>query len=347
MRFDRVHQQRHGRNQRAQKALHCLIVPVFRHRAVHVGKLRVQPDALGDQLVVAQHRQHVFDLVKPAARDCVFPQPHGQRHQPPGQPGLFHAHQRIAALDIVHIRHTQRRDFVRVHQVLRGKERVLRENLVVRRKAQAVFLDHAAAIELAPRLLTVPVRHPVPVKIIGEAEPVHIDRFAFKAQIRPLRLSVHNQRIVVEHLLRAGLVRRADGFLQPLRRDVIVRIDERDILAPRDLQPRVARGGQAAVLLVNLADAAVPLRIRLHDRRAAVLRAVVDQDQLEIIKRLREDAVQAPGQIRLHLIDRHDHAHAAHPNTLLTHRYTIIQIDYTIRYKRVARASPGRKAAAN
>ena len=257
---------------------------------MHVGKLRVQPDALGDQLVVAQHRQHVFDLVKPAARDCVVPQPHGQRHQPPGQPWLFHAHQRIAALNIVHIRRVKRRDFVRVHQVLRGKERILREDLVVRRKAQAVFLNYAAPVELAPRLLPVPIRHPVPVEIVGEAEPIHVDRLAFKAQIRPLRLSVHNQRIVVEHLLRAGLVRRSDGFLQPLRRDVIVRIDERDILASRDLQPRVARGGQSAVLLVNLADAAVALRIRLHDRRTAVLRAVIDQDQLEIIKRLREDA---------------------------------------------------------
>ena len=131
-------------------------------------------------------------------------------------------------------------------------------------------------------------------------------------QIRALFLIINHERIIIEHLLGAGFIRRTHGVGQPIRRGIVVRIDKGDILAARHVKTCIARRRQAAVFLMHLADAAIALGIRLHDRRTAILCAVVDENQLIIGERLREDTVQASGQIRLNLINRHDHTHPAH-----------------------------------
>ena len=199
-----------------------------------------------------------------------------------------------------------------MQQVHRRKQRVLGKDFVIGRIAQAVFLDHAAAIELAPRLLSVTVRHPVLIEVVGQTKLVKVDHLAGERQIRCVRAIFIDQPIVEEHLLRARFIRRAHGVLQQRRLHRIVRIDERNVLSARYVKPRVSRGGQAAVLLVQQADTRVPRRVSVHDGRATVTCAVIHQNQLEIPEGLRQDAVKTRRQIGLHLIHRHNHAYPAH-----------------------------------
>src|SRR5581483_3022295 len=93
-----------------------------------------------------------------------------------------------------------------------------------------------------------------------------------------------------------------DGEL--VREDDVVRVDERDELALRDLDPRVSRRRRAAVLLPEIADLGKGLR----DLAAAVGRAVVDDDHLERLVLKGEDALERLAQERLRVVDRDDDA---------------------------------------
>ena len=159
---------------------------------------------------------------------------------------------------------------------------------------------------------------------MGQSELIQIDGFIPHGQIRALRPILRHEAIIINHQLRARPLRRGHRVRQHRRLNRVVRIDQRDILAPRDVQPRVSRRGKAAVRLVHLTDARVLRGVFRHDSRAVVLRAVIHQNQLKILESLRKDAVKAPRQIRLHLIDRHDHTDAAHSFSSTPARYRAI-----------------------
>ena len=211
-----------------------------------------------------------------------------------------------------------------MHQIHRRKQRILGKNLVVRRIAEVMPLDDVAPIQAAPRLLPVHIRHPVAIKIIGQPELIQIDGFIPHGQIRALRPVLRHKAVIINHQLRARPLRCGHRVRQHRRLNRVVRIDKRDILAPRDVQPRVSRRGKTAVRLVHLTDARVLRGVFRHDSRAVVLRAVIHQNQLKILEGLRKDAVKAPRQIRLHLIDRYDHTDAAHSFSSTPARYRAI-----------------------
>ena len=94
---------------------------------------------------------------------------------------------------------------------------------------------------------------------------------------------------------------------QVLRRDDVIIVDKGDILPLRHLQAERIRAGRAAVpSTLHQPDARVFCRIRFLDVPASIVRAVVDEDQLEIRKRLRKDAVEAGREVWRDVVDRYD-----------------------------------------
>ena len=75
----------------------------------------------------------------------------------------------------------------------------------------------------------------------------------------------------------------------------------------RHLKAAVARGAVALVGLIHHDDAGVLGRKRLHDGQRGILAAIVDADDLDVLVRLRQDALKALSQILLHVADGHDH----------------------------------------
>ena len=73
------------------------------------------------------------------------------------------------------------------------------------------------------------------------------------------------------------------------------------------LKPPIARGTIALVGLVHHNDARVLGGKRLHDGQRGVLAAIVDADDLDVLVRLSQDALQALSQVLLHIADGHDH----------------------------------------
>ena len=106
-------------------------------------------------------------------------------------------------------------------------------------------------------------------------------------------------------VLLAGVVQR----LQKARQYDIVGVDEGIVAALGVINARIARSGQALVLLVNDPHALVPGSVFIADLGAAVGGAIVDEQHLDgHIDLLGQDALDALFQIRLGVVDRHDHA---------------------------------------
>ena len=87
----------------------------------------------------------------------------------------------------------------------------------------------------------------------------------------------------------------------------VVGVHEADPLPARHVEPGVAGVGQPPVGLVDDPHAPVAGRELVADGGAAVGRAVVHQDDLEVLVGLREDGLHARPQVRLHLVYGHDH----------------------------------------
>jgi hypothetical protein len=87
----------------------------------------------------------------------------------------------------------------------------------------------------------------------------------------------------------------------------VVGVHPRDELAAGEPEALVERLGEAGVRAADQADAVVDGGVLVEDRGRAVRRTVVDQDQLEVAERLREDAVERLREVALGIEDRHDH----------------------------------------
>ena len=86
----------------------------------------------------------------------------------------------------------------------------------------------------------------------------------------------------------------------------IIAIDESDVFSSRGGQPRVAGGGSPAIRPPQQVETGVVPDVCLGDRRLAVSRPVVHQDDLDRQVALRFQRFQASRQIPLGVIDRHD-----------------------------------------
>ena len=82
----------------------------------------------------------------------------------------------------------------------------------------------------------------------------------------------------------------------------VVGVHAGDVAAPRLVERAVERG-HVVVTAPYQADARVG--IRGHDRRAVVLRPVVDDDELEVLERLGQHTVDALAQVGTGVVHRH------------------------------------------
>ena len=80
--------------------------------------------------------------------------------------------------------------------------------------------------------------------------------------------------------------------LQPLRQVCVIGSEDGEEFPSRELQCRIHRGGDAAMLLAEVSN---PLQVRLQHRRCLVGRAVVADDHLERGQRLRERRLDRNG----------------------------------------------------
>jgi SAM-dependent methyltransferase len=83
--------------------------------------------------------------------------------------------------------------------------------------------------------------------------------------------------------------------LQPLRQVCVIGSEDGKEFPLRELQGRIHRGGDAAMLLAEVSD---PLQVRLQHSRCLVGRAVVADDHLECGQRLRERRLDRLGERR-------------------------------------------------
>lgn len=94
----------------------------------------------------------------------------------------------------------------------------------------------------------------------------------------------------------------------------VVPVEKREVLATRFVDPGVACGGQSSVLLVSDIHRTRELALRAReDVRCLVARAVVDENEFEVLPRVRTQALQGVGRILLHVVERHDDGELDHP----------------------------------
>lgn len=93
----------------------------------------------------------------------------------------------------------------------------------------------------------------------------------------------------------------------------VVAVHEGDVLAPGRVQTGIARGGQAAVLLVAQDHRAgqVPRR-PFQQVGSPVRRAVVDEQELEVVPSVEFETFQGIRRICLHVVERHDNRELEH-----------------------------------
>ena len=104
------------------------------------------------------------------------------------------------------------------------------------------------------------------------------------------------------------LLQRLGHLRERAGRDGVVGVDERQELAARVLDPEVAGDALPGVGLLEERDAAVVLGDPVNDVAGAVGRTVVDHDDLEVVQRRGQQAVEALPDVGLDVVGRHDHA---------------------------------------
>ena len=106
-------------------------------------------------------------------------------------------------------------------------------------------------------------------------------------------------------------LRQKQGFVKAgFRR--IVAVEKAQILPRGRSDACVSRRGQAAVLLMDHAEAAVPGRVGIQNLSRTVGRAVVHGDDLKPRMGLSKQAVEAGREIGRHPVHRHDHGNQGH-----------------------------------
>ena len=174
-------------------------------------------------------------------------------------------------------------------------------------KAHVVLHENVAAEQLRPdgNAEHIRPRHRIQHEVVahvtehGDVKPRKPVR-SFPIVVEPFEAA--------EHEIRAVRFARFDHFLKIVFRDEVVGIDEQDVLALRRFDTDVARDRNAAVFLVNDAEARILRRRLVADRAAAVLRPVVDKNGFPVLIRLRRDRFQAKTEIVFNVVYRNDDA---------------------------------------
>ncbi len=90
---------------------------------------------------------------------------------------------------------------------------------------------------------------------------------------------------------------------ETIRKPKVISVEKRHVLAARELQARIARGTHPSVLVFGVFHVGYPVGVRGRvapgDPRGAVGGAVVDEDQLPLVIRLREHALDGLTDMRL------------------------------------------------
>jgi len=89
--------------------------------------------------------------------------------------------------------------------------------------------------------------------------------------------------------------------------DQVVAVDEGQGLALGVPDAGVAGRAQPLVFLRHDAEPVVAVTERLRHHGTAVTRPVVDEDHLEVVERLADQRVEAVSDVRLDVVERHDH----------------------------------------
>ena len=106
---------------------------------------------------------------------------------------------------------------------------------------------------------------------------------------RPLKLLVCTANANISIPARNPIVH----LLQGLRLEKIIRIPEHQIIALRDSHSPITGSPCITVFLVKNDKAAIKRSVALQNRERPVCRAIVDTDDLNLLKRLPGDGVEA------------------------------------------------------
>lgn len=88
-----------------------------------------------------------------------------------------------------------------------------------------------------------------------------------------------------------------------MRRNAVVRINERIPFSPRIVKPNVACGAYSTVLFVEHSDASVLLRVLIADSSRTILASIIYEEQFKVLIGLRQDTVYAATEAFLCVID--------------------------------------------
>ena len=108
--------------------------------------------------------------------------------------------------------------------------------------------------------------------------------------------------------------------------DVVVGLDDADVLPPRDRETGIDAPAIAFVLLVNWHDAAVFFCESIDDFRRSIGCSVVDADDLDVLKRLSANGIEALLQILFDVVYGEDHRYrgiAVHCGLIHALRHTL------------------------
>src|SRR6185295_11545309 len=113
--------------------------------------------------------------------------------------------------------------------------------------------------------------------------------------------------VAIDEIDRRVRVEKRHLAFEVARQPGVVGVEERDVTAARDPQPRVACGGGAGMRFAAVNDLLEVWRQRRFEL-GGVRRAVVDDDQLEIGERLGEDGTDGLGDERRSFVGGNNYA---------------------------------------
>ena len=93
-----------------------------------------------------------------------------------------------------------------------------------------------------------------------------------------------------------------------VRSKVIITVGKLQVFAGGHRDGQIPGGGHPAVGLVDEQDAFVHPGVHVRHLQAHVAAAVVHQNDLQVLIALLADALHAAGDVKLRVVDRHDHA---------------------------------------
>src|SRR5258708_878153 len=118
------------------------------------------------------------------------------------------------------------------------------------------------------------------------------------------------QRAVTVHQRQGSVgVERRQATLEKLRRPDVVGVEKGEVLARRIARAVVARCCRPAVCLLDQTHA---VAVFSDDGESAVSRAVVNANYFEILKGLRDDAIDGAGDSRRRIVGRNNYRNARH-----------------------------------